>query len=285
MQALADYFVRTINEYHRFGLEVHYVGIQNEPGISIDYPSMLMSDEQQQEFIRILGERLRREGFRAQIIANDDNYIAVSRVKGFLASPAVAKNVGVAGFHCWSNDHERAQELMSKVTMFETECGANINSSDYYNDFFWWLNLRVIRNSQFGLSGVIAWNMVSDEHAGPHGAGPQGCRTCRGLVVVRPVDGVREGQSPKFQLEFNSEFRALSHASRFVKRGAKRVASVLSEKGVGSELLNQVATSLLKKRSLESHSMVKRRVLLNWRRAKRLQSWGRQLASGIIGLY
>ena len=33
--------------YRRHGLDVDYVGIQNEPGIAVDYPSMLMSDQQQ----------------------------------------------------------------------------------------------------------------------------------------------------------------------------------------------------------------------------------------------
>jgi hypothetical protein len=45
-------------------------------------------------------------------------------------------------------------------------------------------------------------------------------------VVVRPfID--REGKK-SYQLELNSELQALMHASKFVRRGAKRVESTLS---------------------------------------------------------
>lgn len=241
--AFANYFIRTIEEYHKHGIEVHYVGIQNEPGISIEYPSMLMSDEQQAEFIQILGARLEQKSFAARIIANDDNYIAISRVKKLLGYPTVAKQIGVVGFHCWSNDPEKALEVPPNIVMFETECGGNINSQDYGYDFYWWLNKRVIDGSNFGLSAVITWNMVSDENAGPHGAGPDGCTTCRGLVTINPIDKNAEKNkiSSEYEIEINSEFRALMHASRFVKRGAQRISSILTFEGNDSKVIKHTA--------------------------------------------
>jgi glucosylceramidase len=219
MEALARYFIRTIDEYRRHGLEVDYVGIQNEPGITIQYPSMYMSDEQQAEFIRVLGQKLKDGGSTAKIIANDDNYIAMDRVKRFLSDAATAKFIGASAFHCWSNDPERLAELPGDAMSFETECGGNINSSDFSFDFNWWHKIRVVDNLNRGLSAIITWNMVSDEKAGPWGAGPQGCKTCRGLVVVRPTE------NHNYKIEINSEFAALMHASKFIKRGAVRLES------------------------------------------------------------
>lgn len=226
MQALAKYFVRTIEEYHRFGLEVHFVGIQNEPGISIDYPSMLMSDQQQSEFIQLLGQTFAQKGFKARILANDDNYIAIGRVLGMLQDPRTAPHIGAVAFHCWSNDPEQALKITPKtVDIFETECGGNIKSSDYKGDFNWWYRLRVIGTAQKNVSAIFAWNMVSDENAGPLGAGPQGCKTCRGLITVRP-----DGQGG-FNLVHNPEFDALRHASKFVRRGALRVGTASNAEG------------------------------------------------------
>jgi glucosylceramidase len=163
-------------------------------------------------------------------------------VHRFINNPEVAQFIGVAGFHCWSNDPEKARELPRRVVIFETECGGNIRSHNYGFDFYWWLNKRVIENAYNGLSGVITWNMVSDENAGPHGTGPQGCRTCRGLVTVRPAssDVVARGGQP-YYLQVNSEFRALMHASKYVKRGAKRVESSIKTNGTGSDSVSQVA--------------------------------------------
>lgn len=224
--AFVNYFIRTIREYQAHGLEVNYLGIQNEPGISVDYPSMLMSDDQQALVILRLGERLTQEGLATQIIANDDNYNSMPRVLKLLKNPKVKEQIAAAGFHCWSNDIEKLQHLPSDVMTFETECGGNINSFDYGSDFYWWLNNRVITGTKLGLSAIIAWNMVSDEEAGPHGLGPQGCKTCRGLVTVRSqmsVDGSSGAATEGFVFEKNSEFRALMHLSKFVQRGARRV--------------------------------------------------------------
>ena len=67
--------------------------------------------------------------------------------------------------------------------------------------------------------------MVSDEKAGPVGAGPQVCKTCRGLVSVKPAVSEKDLSKSPYLLQINSEFRAVMHASKFVKRGARRIES------------------------------------------------------------
>lgn len=218
-KALVKYFLRTIDEYRKAGLDVDYVGIQNEPGIEIDYPSMLMDDDQQIAVIRALGKKLVEGGYKARILSNDDNYAGMDRVIRMAADPKTSKYVAAAAFHCWSNDPEQLDRLDPKVVRFESECGGNINSDNFGYDFHWWNTNRVIGTAKRNVSAIIAWNMVSDEFAGPHGAGAQGCKTCRGLVVVRP-DG-----KGGFKTELQSEYFALAHAAKFVRREALRIGT------------------------------------------------------------
>ena len=104
--------------------------------------------------------------------------------------PQTARYIGGAAFHCWTNDPEQAEKTSARNGDFETECGADIHSDDLYlNDFNWWNRLRVIENARRGLTAVLAWNLVSDENAGPVSPGSESCKTCRGLIVVKPQGG------------------------------------------------------------------------------------------------
>ena len=65
------------------------------------------------------------------------------------------------------------------------------------------------------------WNLALDEQHGPHTGG---CGNCRGVVTIRS-DGT---------VQRNEEYYALAHASRFVRPGARRVASSSAAGGIES---------------------------------------------------
>jgi len=79
----------------------------------------------------------------------------------------------------------------------------------------------------------LGWNLVSDQKAGPIGAGSRSCQTCRGLLVLRP------DQKGGYQVEPQTELFALAHASKFVRPGAMRIESVKTSDH--SSPINQVA--------------------------------------------
>jgi glucosylceramidase len=64
--------------------------------------------------------------------------------------------------------------------------------------------------------GVILWNLALDGHHGPHTGG---CGDCRGVVTIDSSTGA---------VSRNVEYYALAHASRFVRPGARRIASSAS---------------------------------------------------------
>jgi glucosylceramidase len=64
---------------------------------------------------------------------------------------------------------------------------------------------------------VLLWNLALDTQHGPHLGG---CTNCRGLVTVDSATG---------RITRNEEYYALAHASRFVRRGAVRIGSTLTQ--------------------------------------------------------
>jgi glucosylceramidase len=68
--------------------------------------------------------------------------------------------------------------------------------------------------------GVILWNLALDEKSGPHLGG---CGNCRGVVTIDQATGV---------VTRNVEYYALAHASKFVEKGAVRIASASSNDGL-----------------------------------------------------
>ena len=68
--------------------------------------------------------------------------------------------------------------------------------------------------------GVAMWNLALDEKFGPHLGG---CDNCRGVVTVDSRTGTYRR---------NVEYYALGHASKFMKAGARRIASESSDKNL-----------------------------------------------------
>src|SRR5207247_1428739 len=71
----------------------------------------------------------------------------------------------------------------------------------------------VIGTTRGWARGVLLWNLALDEQHGPHLGG---CRDCRGVVTIDSATGA---------VTRNVEYHALAHASRFVRPGARRIAS------------------------------------------------------------
>src|SRR2546422_50122 len=77
--------------------------------------------------------------------------------------------------------------------------------------------------AQHGIGTIILdWDHNWDEYHGPHAGG---CGDCRGVVTIASASGA---------VTRNVEYYALAHASRFVRPGARRVASTSGIAGLES---------------------------------------------------
>jgi glucosylceramidase len=75
----------------------------------------------------------------------------------------------------------------------------------------------IIGNARNWARGVALWNLALDENHGPHLGG---CGNCRGVVTINSVTG---------DVTRNVEYYAIAHASRFVRPGAVRLASTMTD--------------------------------------------------------
>ena len=74
----------------------------------------------------------------------------------------------------------------------------------------------IIRSARNWARGALFWNLALDENNGPYAGG---CHTCRGVVTIDSRTGA---------ITRTDEYYALAHASRFVRPGARRIASTES---------------------------------------------------------
>jgi glucosylceramidase len=196
------------------GVPVRHLTVGNEPGYSADYASMTMSDVQ----LAALGIRVRQAlaGRGVQLWAVDHNWADRGRVDAVLAA-APGVHTGAA-FHCYAGSPDQLAGL--EVPSILTEC---TGTGDGWQSTFWWdaVNL-VVKPVQHGSTGLLFWNLALDPDHGPVDPGSRaGCRTCRGLLTVRP-DGT-------FQRE--PEWFTASHLTRAARAGA-RVLPVSAPWGV-----------------------------------------------------
>jgi len=237
LAAYADYFVEFLLAYQRAGVPIYAVTPQNEPQNRnpSGYPGMYMSAGQQAAFIAELGPALLCAGLDTKILAYDHNWSMhpgdiASTPPGqtpeteypslVLADPRAAPWVDGIAYHCYFGDAARMSTLhdaFPDAEIFFTECSGSHGPDDppaqVFADTLKWharnLILGVTRNWS---RTVVNWNLALDPSGGPHVGG---CDTCTGVVTVGP------GQS----VTTNAEYFTLGHLARFVRPGARRVAS------------------------------------------------------------
>ena len=228
--------MKFVRAYERAGVPVYAVTVQNEPQNRrpSGYPGMDLPVAQEAKLIQALGPALQEAGFDTKILGYDHNWethpddIASTppgedpetEYPSDLLSSDAGRFIAGTAFHCYAGDPSRQTALHlafpSKGIWF-TECsgshGANDPPAQFFSDTLKWharnLVLGVTRN--WGKT-VVNWNLALDPSGGPHNGG---CDTCTGVVTVGPGNRVSE----------NAEFFTLGHLARFVRPGAKRIAT------------------------------------------------------------
>jgi glucosylceramidase len=97
--------------------------------------------------------------------------------------------------------------------VLETECsGIDSGSTTFGDTLRWQVERLIIRGPRAGAETAMGWNLALDARGGPeHGT----CAMrCTGVVEI--ADG---------HYRRNAEYYVLGHASRFVRRGARQIAS------------------------------------------------------------
>lgn len=216
--AFAEYFRRFVRAYEAEGLPVYAISIQNEPHYEPgDYPGMRLEPPARARFVgRHLGPLFEREGIRTRILDWDHNWDEPGSPLHMLADPVARRYVAGVAWHCYGGDvaaQSTVRNAHPDKDVFFTECSGGAWAPSFADNLAWTTQHLIVGATRHWARGVLMWNLALDEAHGPHLGG---CGNCRGVVTIDSRDS---------SIVRNEEYYAFGHASRFVRPGARRVAS------------------------------------------------------------
>jgi len=225
-QSWANYYVKFIKGLEAKGIPVWGLSVQNEPMAVQRWESCIFTAEDERDFIKkYLGPTLQSSGLASKkLIAWDHNRdLVYQRASVILSDPAAAKYVWGIGYHwyeTWTGSGMQfdnvklvKESFPSKNVIFTEGCIEKF-SMDRIND--WALGEKygrsMINDFNSGCAGWTDWNILLDENGGPNHVGN---------FCFAPIHAdTRSGK-----LLYTNEYYYLGHFSKFIKPGAKRIAT------------------------------------------------------------
>ncbi|PYO64226.1 MAG: glycosyl hydrolase [Gemmatimonadetes bacterium] len=224
---LAEYFRRYIEAYRAEGVPIYAVTVQNEPHYEPpNYPGMRLEPPARARFVgQYLGPLFARRGIGTIILDWDHNWDEYQSPLQVLADSVAPRYIAGVAWHCYGGD-VAAQSLVHDAhpekNAYFTECSGGEWAPTFADNLKWFVRTLIIEATRGWAKGVLLWNLALDENHGPHTGG---CGDCRGVVTITSASGA---------VTRNVEYYALAHASRFVRPGARRVASTSGVAGLES---------------------------------------------------
>ncbi len=225
-QSWANYYAKFIKAYQAAGVPIWGLSIQNEPMATQTWESCIYTAEEERDFLKnYLGPTLQRHGLAdKKIIAWDHNRdLIYQRVSTILSDPKAAKFVWGIGYHWyepWSGgepmfDNVRlVHEIFpDKPLIFTEGCLYPFNREKLGEwKFGEQYGRSMIHDFNNGTVGWTDWNVLLDEKGGPNHVG----NFCYAPVHADTKTG---------ELIYMNSYYYIGHFSKFIKPGARRIAS------------------------------------------------------------
>lgn len=216
--AFARYLVRYVDAYAAEGVPLWGLTVQNEPHYEPpDYPGMRVEPPARARLIGDhVGPLLAQTHPGLRILDWDHNWDEPDSPLTVLADPQAARYVSGVAWHCYAGNvaaQSQVHDAFPSKEVYFTECSGGEWYPAWADVLTSTARSLVVGSVRNWARGVLLWNIALDENHGPHLGG---CPTCRGVVTIDSRSGA---------VTRNAEYYALSHASRFVRQGAQRVAS------------------------------------------------------------
>jgi glucosylceramidase len=221
----ADYLVKYVDTYRKYGIPIFALTVQNEPGfIPLTYPSMDLPLSTRARIIaEYLGPALASRKPRTLIFDWDHNWDEPEQPLSMLANPDVARYIDGVAWHCYQGSpytQGQVHRAFPKKDTYITECSGGDWESSKNGELLWFARDLLLAGLRNWARGVVYWNLALDEQHGPHLGG---CDACKGVVTIDSHTG---------EVSRNDEYYAIAHFSRFVLPGAVRVGSNATNKGL-----------------------------------------------------
>lgn len=228
-QSWANYYTKFIRAYEKEGIPVWGISIQNEPMATQRWESCIYSAEEERDFLKnYLGPTMKKEGLGdRKIIAWDHNRdLIFQRARTILSDPKAAAYVWGIGFH-WYEPWSGGDAMYDNVKLVnESFPGKNLIFTEGCADSFnperlhdWKLGelygRSMINDFNSGTVGWTDWNILLDETGGPNHV--------KNFCFAPVHADTRTGE-----LIYTNSFYYIGHFSKFVRPGARRIASAPS---------------------------------------------------------
>lgn len=237
----ALYYTKYIKAYKEEGINIGAISVQNEPKALQTWESCSYSAKEEREFIEnYLIPVFDEEGLSdVKIIIWDHNKERVyDRAKEVLSSEKVNKRVWAVGHHWYTGDHFDAltlvEQKLKKPNICTEFCASLAQTSDMVA-----LAERYAREICENLNnyciGICDWNLMLDTNGGPYHnrlrAGTSAIKleyTENGAGCYAPIMcNEKEGT-----FDCTPMYYYIGHFSRYIKRGAKRIATTKYSKDI-----------------------------------------------------
>ena len=216
----AAYICRYIKEYRARGFNITMLTVQNEPKAVQTWDSCVYTAAEEKAFLRdYLYPALEKHGLSdVGIYIWDHNKERVYERAGEIMDEQTGRMVKGVAFHWYSGEHFdavrlTAEQFPDKMLVFSEGCveysrfGADdqlAHARMYAHD--------MIGNFRAGMHGYLDWNILLDEKGGPNHVG----NFCEAPLLCDPaLDTVEKKLS----------FEYIGHFSRYIRPGARRIAS------------------------------------------------------------
>ena len=224
--AWANYYAKFIKAYQKEGVPLWGITIQNEPMATQRWESCIYTAEEERDFLKNhLGPTMQREGLGdKKIIVWDHNRdLIYQRVETILTDPEAAKYAWGIGFH-WYEPWSGGEPMFDNVKLVReafpgkhlifTEGCADSFDMNKVND--WRLGelygRSMINDFNSGTEAWTDWNILLDERGGPNHVN----NFCFAPLHADTKTG---------RLIYTNSFYYIGHFSKFIRPGAKRIAS------------------------------------------------------------
>lgn len=216
--AFARYLLKYVDAYAAEGIPIFALTVQNEPDFEPDdYPGMRLNAPERARLIGDhLGPMLAKRGSKPLLFDWDHNWDKPQEPLGVLDDPVAGRHVDGVAWHCYNGEPSAQSEVHDAhpdKDAYLTECSGGEWEPLISGGLTLQARRLIIQSPRHWARGVLFWNLALDENRGPHAGG---CDTCRGVVTIDSRSG---------EVSRTDDYYALAHASRFVRPGARRIAS------------------------------------------------------------
>jgi glucosylceramidase len=228
-QPWANHYIKFIQAYEAEGIPVWGLSVQNEPMAVQKWESCVFTAEDERDFVKkYLGPTLEKSGMsdKKLIVWDHNRDLIYQRASTIFNDPEAAKYIWGIGFHwyeTWTGSDMQFYNLKAvnetfpdKHLLFTEGCAESFATEAIYE---WRLGERygysMLNDFNNGTVAWTDWNILLDEQGGPNHVQ----NFCFAPVHANTVTG---------ELIYTNSYYYIGHFSKFIKPGAKRIASSAS---------------------------------------------------------